>query len=50
MVWCFRLVFVVVELIATTWKRAPCLDQSGDIMGVAKPGEITHSSQSSEKQ
>lgn len=26
---------VVVELMATTWKRDPCSDQPGDIMGGA---------------
>lgn len=35
MVWYLRLMLVVVELMATTWKRDPCSDQPGDIMGGA---------------
>lgn len=35
MAWDLRLMLVVVELMATTWKGDPCSDQPGDIMGRA---------------
>lgn len=33
--WHLGLMLAVVELMATTWKRDPCSDQPGDIMGGA---------------